>query len=146
MVRFYLDEEPLLASVTTLDLARPELLAEVLDDLRAYVVKPREGSGGRGVVVCGHADEETLAGVREELRRNPGGHVAQRTIPLSEHPTISDEGRLEPRHIDLRPFIFSGAGWTRALPGGLTRVALEPGTLVVNSSQHGGGKDTWVLP
>jgi uncharacterized circularly permuted ATP-grasp superfamily protein len=145
MVRFYLDEEPRLLSVPTLDLCHPEHVDEVLDDLRAYVVKPRGGSGGRGVVVCAHADEETLAHVREELRRAPECHVAQRLVALSQHPTISDAGRLEPRHVDLRPFIFSGAGWTRALPGGLTRVALEPGTLVVNSSQHGGGKDTWVL-
>jgi uncharacterized circularly permuted ATP-grasp superfamily protein len=145
MVRFYLGEEPRLQSVPTLDLGRPETADEVLDDLRAYVVKPRGGAGGRGVVVCAHADDETLARVREDLRRAPEAHIAQRVIRLSEHPTISDEGRLEPRHVDLRPFIFSGAGWTRALPGGLTRVALQPGTLVVNSSQHGGGKDTWVL-
>jgi len=145
MVRFYLDEEPLLASVPTLDLSRPATLREVLDDLRGYVIKPRGGSGGRGVVVCAHADEDTLARVRGQLRREPKRHVAQRTVTLSCHPTISDEGRLEPRHIDLRPFIFSGAGWTRALPGGLTRVALKAGTLVVNSSQHGGGKDTWIL-
>jgi uncharacterized circularly permuted ATP-grasp superfamily protein len=145
MVRFYLGEQPLVASVPTLDLGNPELVSEVLDDLRAYVVKPRHGSGGRGVVVCAHADEETLAGVREELRREPECHVAQPTVRLSEHPTISGPDRLEPRHVDLRPFIFCGAGWTRALPGGLTRVALEPGTLVVNSSQHGGGKDTWVI-
>ncbi|MEA2129504.1 MAG: hypothetical protein QOJ85_2395 [Solirubrobacteraceae bacterium] len=145
MVRFYLDEEPRLLSVPTVDLGRPEHVDQVLDDLRSYVVKPRGGSGGRGVVVCAHADEETLARVREELRRAPECHVAQRLVALSEHPTITDAGRLEPRHVDLRPFIFSGAGWTRALPGGLTRVALERGTLVVNSSQHGGGKDTWVL-
>ena len=90
-------------------------------------------------------DDETLAGLREELRRTPEAFIAQRTITLSCHPTTSDDGRLEPRHIDLRPFIFCGAGWTRALPGGLTRVALERGTPVVNSSQHGGGRDTWVL-
>jgi uncharacterized circularly permuted ATP-grasp superfamily protein len=145
MIAFYLGEEPLLASVPTLDLGRPETVAEVLDDLRAYVIKPRGGAGGRGVVVCAHAEEETLAEVREALGREPGGYVAQRTVALSCHPTVSDEGRLEPRHVDLRPFIFSGADWTRTMPGGLTRVALEPGTLVVNSSQHGGGKDTWVL-
>jgi uncharacterized circularly permuted ATP-grasp superfamily protein len=145
MVRFYLGEEPLLASVRTLQLGRPELLAEVLDDLRAHVVKPRHGAGGRGVVVCAHADEEALAGVREQLHRAPEAFVAQRTVTLSCHPTINDAGRLEPRHVDLRPFIFSGAGWRRALPGGLTRVALQAGTLVVNSSQNGGGKDTWVL-
>jgi uncharacterized circularly permuted ATP-grasp superfamily protein len=145
MIRLYLGEEPRLPSVPTLDLCRPRHVEQVLDDLRSYVVKPRGGSGGRGVVVCAHADEETLERVRDDLRRVPERHVAQRLVALSRHPTISDAGRLEPRHVDLRPFIFSGAGWTRTLPGGLTRVALEPGTLVVNSSQHGGGKDTWVL-
>jgi uncharacterized circularly permuted ATP-grasp superfamily protein len=145
MVRFYLGEEPLLASVPTYDLGRPELLEEVLDDLRAHVVKPRGGAGGRGVVVCAHADDDTLERLRDELRRDPGSYVAQRTVALSCHPTVGDEGGLEPRHVDLRPFVFSGAGWTRAMPGGLTRVALEPGSLVVNSSQGGGGKDTWVL-
>ena len=146
MVRFYLGEEPLLASVPTLDLGRPETVEEVLGDLRAHVIKPRAGSGGTGVVVCAHADEEALERVREDLERAPGRFVAQRTVALSRHPTICDEeGNLEPRHIDLRPFIFAGRDWTRAMPGGLTRVALERGTLVVNSSQHGGGKDTWVL-
>jgi uncharacterized circularly permuted ATP-grasp superfamily protein len=145
MIGFYLGEEPLLAAVPTLDLGRPETVAEVLDDLRAYVIKPRGGSGGRGVVVCAHARDSTLEEVRQALGREPGNYVAQRTVALSCHPTVSDEGRLEARHVDLRPFIFSGTGWTRAMPGGLTRVALEPGTLVVNSSQHGGGKDTWVL-
>jgi uncharacterized circularly permuted ATP-grasp superfamily protein len=146
MVRFYLGEEPLLASVETLDLGRPEVVAEVLADLGAHVIKPRAGSGGDGVVVCAHAEEDALARVREDLEREPGAFVAQRTVALSRHPTICDEeGRLEPRHIDLRPFIFSGRDWTQAMPGGLTRVALERGTLVVNSSQHGGGKDTWVL-
>ncbi|HUR86228.1 MAG TPA: circularly permuted type 2 ATP-grasp protein [Solirubrobacteraceae bacterium] len=145
MVRFYLGEEPLLESVRTLDLGKPETVDEVLGDLREYVIKPRSGEGGRGVVVCAHADDETLAEVAEALRSEPQCYIAQHTISLSEHPTITPEGRLEPRHIDLRPFIFSGDGWTEALPGGLTRVALERGTLVVNSSQHGGGKDTWVL-
>ncbi len=145
MVRFYLGEEPLLESVRTLDLCRRETLEEVLGDLREYVIKPRGGSGGRGVVVCAHADDELLAEVAGALRSEPRCYIAQHTISLSQHPTITPEGRLEPRHIDLRPFIFSGDGWTEALPGGLTRVALERGTLVVNSSQHGGGKDTWVL-
>ncbi|MEA2150581.1 MAG: hypothetical protein QOD69_2411 [Solirubrobacteraceae bacterium] len=145
MVRFYLGEEPRLASVETFDLGRPETAGEILTDLRAHVIKPRAGSGGKGVVVCTHADEETLARVREDLEREPGCYVAQRTVALSQHPTICEEGHLEPRHIDLRPFIFSGRAWTRAMPGGLTRVALDRGTLVVNSSQHGGGKDTWIL-
>lgn len=145
MVSFYLGEAPLLESVQTLDLGPAGTVEAVLDDLREYVIKPRGGAGGRGVVVCSHADDDTLAEVAEMLRENPAGYVAQHTISLSQHPTITDEGRLERRHIDVRPFIFAGAGWTEPLPGGLTRVALKRGTLVVNSSQHGGGKDTWVL-
>lgn len=145
MIGFYLGERPLLESVRTLDLGRPERVEEVLDDLRSFVVKPRAGAGGEGVVVCAHADDGTLARVRSRLRRDPAGHVAQRVVALSRHPTVSDDGRLEPRHVDLRPFVFSGDGRTRVLPGALTRVALDRGTLVVNSSQHGGGKDTWVL-
>ena len=138
--------EPWLAGRVGLDLGRPETVAEVLGDLREYVIKPRAGAGGNGVVVCAHAGAETLAAVAGALREQPGRYVAQRTVSLSRHPTITEDGTLEPRHIDLRPFIFSGDGWSEALPGGLTRVALKRGTLVVNSSQHGGGKDTWVLP
>lgn len=145
MVGFYLGEEPLLASVPTLALGRPASLAEVLDDLEAFVVKPRGGFGGHGVVVCAHADAADLDALRVELRRAPEGYIAQRTVGLSCLPTITDTGGLEPRHIDLRPFTFSGRDWTRTLPGGLTRVAMEEGTLVVNSSQDGGAKDTWVL-
>ncbi len=143
--RFYLGEEPLLASVPTLDLGRPELLQEVLDDLNAFVIKPRGGSGGHGVVVCGDAHEDTLDSLRTALRRAPGTHIAQRTVTLSCVPAVVDGGRLAPRHVDLRPFTLTGRGWTRTLPGGLTRVAMDEGTLVVNSSQHGAAKDTWVL-
>jgi len=145
MVGFYLGEEPLLASVPTFDLGRPELLDEVLDDLGAFVIKPRGGSGGHGVVVCGDADEDTLDSLRTVLRGAPGKHIAQRTVTLSCVPAVVGGGRLAPRHVDLRPFTFTGRGWTRTLPGGLTRVAMDEGTLVVNSSQDGAAKDTWVL-
>jgi uncharacterized circularly permuted ATP-grasp superfamily protein len=145
MISFYLGEEPLVASVPTLDLGRPEVLEEVLDDLGAFVVKPRGGFGGHGVVVCGHADEDTCEALRAALRNAPSGHIAQRTVSLSRLPTVVGPGRLEPRHVDLRPFTFSGRGSTRTLPGGLTRVAVEEGALVVNSSQDGAAKDTWVL-
>ena len=145
MVRFYLGEEPALASVTTLDLGVPETLREVLADLERHVVKPRGGFGGHGVVVCGHARADTLAALREMLARDPGGYVAQRTVSLSTHPTVVDGGRLRARHVDLRPFVFTGRGRPQTLPGGLTRVALQEGALVVNSSQDGGCKDTWIL-
>src|SRR4051794_19956533 len=145
MVRFYLDEEPLLGAVPTYDLARPEALETVLGDLRGHVVKPRNGYGGQGVVVCAHAEEPALRRVREQLRADPARFVAQPLVALSCHPTVVDPGRLEPRHVDLRPFVFSASAGARALPGGLTRVAWDPGALVVNSSQNGGAKDTWVL-
>jgi uncharacterized circularly permuted ATP-grasp superfamily protein len=145
MIRFYLDEEPLVAGVPTLDLGDPDALEAVLDDLRAHVVKPRFGHGGEGVVVCAHADDQTLERQRAELRADPGGFVAQPLVALSRHPTVVDSGRLEPRHVDLRPFVFATSEHARALPGGLTRVAWDPGALVVNASQNGGAKDTWVL-
>jgi uncharacterized circularly permuted ATP-grasp superfamily protein len=144
MIRFYLSEEPLLQAVPTLDLGRRELLDDVLRLLKDFVVKPRMGHGGVGVVICAHAEDETLERLRAELAAGAGQFVAQPTVAISHHPTVV-EGRLEPRHVDLRPFIFSTASGVRALPGGLTRVAWDPGALVVNSSQNGGAKDTWVL-
>jgi len=145
MVRFYLGEEPLVGSVLTLDLGRTAVLEEVLDDLDAFVVKPRGGFGGHGVVICAHADRGTRDELRAMLRRAPQGHIAQRMVSLFCLPTVVSPGRLEPRHVDLRPFTFSGRGWTRTLPGGLTRFAMDAGALVVNSSQSGGAKDTWIL-
>lgn len=145
MVRFYLGEEPLLPSVRTLDLRRPEVLKDVLDRLEQHVLKPRGGFGGHGVVVAGHAEPEDVAALRALLLDAPEGHVAQETVQLSRMPTVVEPGVLAERHIDLRPFTFSGPGWTRTLPGGLTRVAMDEGALVVNSSQDGGAKDTWVV-
>jgi uncharacterized circularly permuted ATP-grasp superfamily protein len=144
MVRFYLGEEPLVRSVQTLDLARPEALEVVLADLRRFVVKPRAGEGGEGVVVCEHAEERDLERLAADLTADPVSSVAQRTVPLSCHPTVID-GRLQPRHVDLRPYVLSTASTCRAAPGGLTRVAWDDGALVVNSHQNGGAKATWVL-
>jgi carboxylate-amine ligase len=144
MVRYYLGEEPLIASVRTFDLGRPEVLAEALDRLDELVVKPRAGYGGHGVVICPHAEPADVARVRAAVRESPEEYVAQELIPLSEHPTVID-GELAYRHVDLRPFVFLGADEAHVLPGGLTRVALEAGALVVNSSQDGGAKDTWVV-
>ena len=145
MVEYYLGEAPLLRSVPTLDLGDPERLEEVLDRLDELVVKPRDGHGGLGVVVGAHAERGDLDTLRRQLRADPGAHVAQPLIALSTHATVVD-GRLEDRHVDLRPFVFlHGPDDARVLPGGLTRVALEAGTLVVNSTQNGGAKDTWVL-
>jgi uncharacterized circularly permuted ATP-grasp superfamily protein len=144
MIRFYLEQEPLLPSVRTYDLAVPEALEDVLSRIDELAVKPREGSGGNGVVIGPHAEKADTMATADAVRRRPEGFVAQELVPLSRHPTLVD-GRLEPRHVDLRAFVFLAGERATALPGGLTRVALEEGALVVNSSQNGGAKDTWVL-
>jgi uncharacterized circularly permuted ATP-grasp superfamily protein len=142
-VRFYLGEEPLIRSVPTLSLDSPEGSRDAIGRLRELVIKPRHGHGGSGVVIGSHADEAELERTRDELERHPERYIAQPIVPLSRHPTVID-GRLEPRHVDLRPFAFFGQE-VRLSPGGLSRVALDAGEMVVNSSQNGGGKDTWVL-
>jgi uncharacterized circularly permuted ATP-grasp superfamily protein len=144
MVRFYLGEQPLLRSVPTFDLGEPGPRAEVLERLPELVIKPRSGHGGHGVVIGPRASRDELREVERRVRERPERYVAQETVLLSCHPTICD-GRLEPRHVDLRPFIISGGDEVTVVPGGLTRVAFGRGDLVVNSSQNGGAKDTWVL-
>ena len=146
MVRFYLGEEPQLRSVPTLDLARPEDLERALDTFAELVIKPRGGSGGTGVMICPHAEPADVDAARERVRASPQEWVAQPFVELSTHPTLVD-GALSPRHVDLRPFVFMhGPEHPRVLPGGLTRFAVDEGAMVVNSSQNGGFKDTWVLP
>jgi uncharacterized circularly permuted ATP-grasp superfamily protein len=144
MVRFYLDEEPLLASVPTYDLTQPGVLAMALERIRELVVKPRSGHGGIGVVVGSRADAQTLAAASRELAAAPEQFIVQETLLLSRQPTVCGD-ELELRHVDLRPFTFLVGDRVEVFPGGLTRVALERGSLVVNSSQRGGAKDTWVL-
>jgi uncharacterized circularly permuted ATP-grasp superfamily protein len=144
MVRFYLGEEPLLRSVPTYDPSQPGMLEEILGRIDELVIKPRSGHGGHGVVIGPHARPEDLRATAARLREAPERFVAQETVMLSRHPTVTD-GRLELRHIDLRPFAISSGQGVHVLPGGLTRVAFERGALVVNSSQNGGSKDTWVL-
>ena len=144
MVRFYLDEEPLLASVPTHDLSQPGVLEMALERIGELVIKPRSGHGGIGVVVGPHADLQTLAAVSRELAAAPERFIVQETVQLSRQPTVCGD-ELEPRHVDLRPFTFAVGDRVEVFPGGLTRVALERDSLVVNSSQHGGAKDTWVL-
>jgi uncharacterized circularly permuted ATP-grasp superfamily protein len=144
-VRFYLDEEPLLESVPTWDLSRPGALNRVLERLDTLVVKPRSGHGGVGVVIGSRAGARELDRTAAALKANPSDHIVQETVPLSLHPTVVD-GALAQRHVDLRPFVFLGAGDTaHALPGGLTRVAFDEGEMIVNSSRNGGAKDTWVV-
>ena len=145
MIRFYLGEEPALGQVETFDLGEPATLERALDVLDELVVKDRGSYGGLGVVVCPHAERADVEALRERVRANPGDYVAQRLVELSTHPTAID-GRLAPRHVDLRPYVLMPApGDVRVLPGGMTRVALDEGALVVNSSQNGGAKDTWVV-
>ena len=144
IVRFYLDEDPLLRSVPTYDLSRPDQLAMVLERIDELVIKPRGGQGGAGVVVCPHARPESVAAIKSEIQTRPELYIAQEMVMLSRQPTVCD-GRLEPRHVDLRPFVMAHGDEVDVVPGGLTRVAFDAGALVVNSSQNGGAKDTWVL-
>ena len=143
MIRYYLGEEPILPNVTTYLPWEAGQLELILDRLDALVVKPVAEAGGYGIIIGSNATDEELAQVRADLIANPRGYIAQEVVQLSTHPTFV-EGALHPRHIDLRPFVISGAT-CEVLPGGLTRVALREGSLIVNSSQGGGSKDTWVL-
>jgi uncharacterized circularly permuted ATP-grasp superfamily protein len=144
MVRFYLGEEPILGSVGTYDLGDERVCAEALHRLDELVVKPRGGYGGRGVMVGPHAQPAERERVSRAVRDDPEGHVAQETVWFSRHPTVVGD-RLEPRHVDLRPFAYRAGDEVRVVPGGLTRVAFAEDELVVNSSRGGGAKDTWVL-
>jgi uncharacterized circularly permuted ATP-grasp superfamily protein len=145
LVRFFLGEEPKVRSVATYDLSDPATRNEVLGRLDELVVKPRGGHGGTGVVIGPAASAARLRELRSAIAAHPEALVAQETVRLSTHPTVIG-AELAPRHVDVRPFVFFDGIKARALPGGLTRVAFAEGELVVNSSQGGGGKDTWVLP
>jgi uncharacterized circularly permuted ATP-grasp superfamily protein len=144
MIRFYLGEEPRLRSVPTYDLALDDHREEVLDRLAEMVVKPRSGYGGAGVFVGPQCGAEERDRVATAVRADPEEWIAQETVFFSHHPTVID-GRIQPRHVDLRPYVVFDGERAAAVPGGLTRVAYPEGELVVNSSQGGGGKDTWVL-
>jgi uncharacterized circularly permuted ATP-grasp superfamily protein len=144
IVRFYTGEEPILANVPTWRCREPQALAYVLEHLAELVVKEVDGSGGYGMLVGPHASRDQIEAFAARLKATPEKFIAQPTLALSTCPTLVDEG-IAPRHVDLRPFVLTGAGGSRIVPGGLTRVALKAGSLVVNSSQGGGTKDTWVL-
>ena len=144
LIRYFLGEEPILPNVDTWRLEEPEALAEVLDRLDELVVKPVDGSGGKGLVIGPDASKAVLAELRARLLADPRGWIAQPVVQLSTIPTLVDDG-MRPRHADLRPFAVNDGNDVLVLPGGLTRVALPEGELVVNSSQGGGSKDTWVL-
>jgi uncharacterized circularly permuted ATP-grasp superfamily protein len=144
MIRYYLGEEPILANVDTYRLEDPDERAWVLDRLDQLVLKPVDGSGGYGLVIGPAATDADLAALAVQVTRSPRSWVAQPVVTLSTSPTQVGD-RLEPRHIDLRPFAINDGTHIWVAPGGLTRVALPAGSLVVNSSQGGGSKDTWVL-
>ena len=144
IVRFYTGEEPILANVPTWRCREPESLMYVLDHLPELVVKEVDGSGGYGMLVGPHASKTTIAAFAAKLKANPEKFIAQPTLALSTCPTATDGG-VAARHVDLRPFVLTGSDGVRIVPGGLTRVAMTAGSLVVNSSQGGGTKDTWVV-
>jgi uncharacterized circularly permuted ATP-grasp superfamily protein len=143
MIRFYLDEQPILQNVPTFMCEHEKDRAHVLENLDKLVVKLARGSGGYGMLVGPHSTAEQRATFAERIRAKPADYIAQPTLSLSTVPTLCETG-LAPRHVDLRPFVLFGKE-VRIVPGGLTRVALREGSLVVNSSQGGGTKDTWVL-
>jgi len=143
LIRYYLDQDPILEQVETYRLFDPRQRKKVLSNLRSYVIKPVNESGGYGVVMGDRASEAELSACSRQISADPRNYIAQPIIQLSTGPTLCASG-IEPRHLDLRPFVLSGES-RYVTPGGLTRVALTKGSLVVNSSQGGGSKDTWVM-
>ncbi|HLH10981.1 MAG TPA: circularly permuted type 2 ATP-grasp protein [Methylovirgula sp.] len=144
MIDFYLGEKPILKNVPTWRCREADARAYVVDHLAELVVKEVNGSGGYGMLIGPHATRDEITLFREKLTAKPENFIAQPTLGLSTCPTSFDGG-VAPRHVDLRPFVLSGSDGVRVVPGGLTRVALKEGSLVVNSSQGGGTKDTWVV-
>ncbi|MDR3202714.1 MAG: circularly permuted type 2 ATP-grasp protein [Bifidobacteriaceae bacterium] len=144
LIRYFLHQDPIIPNVDTWRLEDPGALEEVLDRLTDLVVKPVDGSGGKGLVVGAFASDAQLAALRAKLLEDPRGWIAQPIVQLSTIPTLVEEG-MRPRHSDLRPFAVNDGEDIWVVPGGLTRVALPSGQLVVKSSQGGGSKDTWVL-
>ena len=146
MIRYYLQQEPILPNVPTYICQRPDDLAYTLAHLPELVIKPVDLSGGYGVTVCDRLTKAELETLAQKIQANPRNFIAQPKMLLSLHSTYIEEGaQFEPRHIDLRTYTLMGKDETYVLPGGLTRVALKKGSLIVNSSQGGGSKDTWVL-
>jgi len=143
MIRFYLSEEPILNNVPTYQLRKPDDLQYALDHMAELVIKEVHGAGGYGMLVGPASTSAERADFRSRILADPAKYIAQPTLALSTCPTFVESG-IAPRHIDLRPYVLSGRT-VSMVPGGLTRVALREGSLVVNSSQGGGTKDTWVL-
>jgi uncharacterized circularly permuted ATP-grasp superfamily protein len=144
LIRYYLSEEPVLRNVDTWRCGEPDHLEEVMDRLDELVLKPVDGSGGKGIVIGPHASQEELDELRVKVAEDPRSWIAQPVVQLSTVPTYVG-GKMAPRHVDLRPFAVNDGNKVWVLPGGLTRVALAEGELIVNSSRGGGSKDTWVI-
>ncbi|MEW8987695.1 MAG: circularly permuted type 2 ATP-grasp protein, partial [Bacillus sp. (in: firmicutes)] len=144
MIRFYLNEEPILKNIPTYVLSRENDLQYVLAHLPEMVVKETALSGGYGMLIGPSSTQQEIAEFKRKIVQAPEKYIAQPTIDLSSVPSLVSDG-IKGRHVDLRPFAFMGTNEIEVLPGGLTRVALKEGSLVVNSSQGGGSKDTWVL-
>ncbi|WP_193164700.1 circularly permuted type 2 ATP-grasp protein [Microbulbifer hainanensis] len=144
IIRYYLDQDPILDNVETYLCDDPKQREYVLKNLEHLVVKPANESGGYGMLIGPHATEVQREEFAERIENNPRNYIAQPTISLSTAPTMVGDGRVEPRHLDLRPFVLQGRE-LRVTTGGLTRVAMRQGSLVVNSSQGGGSKDTWIV-
>jgi uncharacterized circularly permuted ATP-grasp superfamily protein len=145
LIRYYLNEAPLLPNVETLRCADPDVLEHVVAHAHELVIKEVAGAGGYGMLIGPESDAKGRAAFVERLRANPANYIAQPVIALSTHPTFDPVRQVfDPCHVDLRPYVLVG-DQIRIVPGGLTRVALQRGSLVVNSSQGGGSKDTWVL-
>lgn len=144
MIRYYLNEEPVLSNIPTYQLKNEDERKYVFDNFSKMVIKETNQSGGYGMVMGNKASDETIANAKAAILENPRNFIAQPIIQLSTVPCLLD-GKLQPRHVDLRPYALCGPNGIEIVPGGLTRVALREGSLVVNSSQGGGSKDTWVL-
>jgi uncharacterized circularly permuted ATP-grasp superfamily protein len=143
VIKYYLDEDAILSNVETHICREPEGLAYTLDNLAKLVVKPVGEAGGYGITIGPRASARELEKCRADLLADPANYIAQPMVNLSVCPTVTDDG-VQARHVDLRPFAVTGKS-TWVLPGGLSRVALVKGSIIVNSSQGGGSKDTWVL-
>ncbi|MEO8406579.1 MAG: circularly permuted type 2 ATP-grasp protein, partial [Chitinophagaceae bacterium] len=144
MIKYYLNEEIILPNVPTYGLENMEARQYVFDNIETMVIKRTNQSGGYGMVMGNKADEKELEAIKKAINETPREFIAQPIIKLSTVPCLID-GKLQPRHVDLRPYALCGPNGIKIVPGGLTRVALKEGSLVVNSSQGGGSKDTWVV-
>ncbi|WP_250462730.1 circularly permuted type 2 ATP-grasp protein [Microbulbifer litoralis] len=144
IIKYYLDQDPILENVQTYLCDDPKQREHVLKNIDSLVIKPANESGGYGMLIGPHATEKERREFAARIRKNPRNYIAQPTISLSTAPTVTDRGKVEPRHLDLRPFVLQGLD-LEVTTGGLTRVAMCKGSLVVNSSQGGGSKDTWIV-